>query len=148
MRQRQSFAVKVTAAAVVVIALLVGSSSALAGATSPRAGALHLTKECSQYQGQAGQFCTITSSNVPGIKVGMRVVYASAAGADGVNSNIVVSDGNGNAAFGHVRLDFATLSGTVTLFGGTGDLRHFYAVARVTNSDGFNWAWDGIYVSI
>ena len=79
MSVRQSFAARVAAAAVVLLALLVGSSAALAGSGSPRAGALHVTKECSQYQGQAGQFCTITSSNIPWIRAGMRVVYEDAA---------------------------------------------------------------------
>ena len=45
-----------------------------------------MTKECSQYQGQAGQFCTITSSNIPWIRAGMRVVYADAANFDRIVS--------------------------------------------------------------
>ena len=42
---------------------------------TPRSGALHVTKECSDYHGQVGQFCTITSSNIEQIKPDMRVVY-------------------------------------------------------------------------
>ena len=42
------------------------SASALA-ASSPRTGDLYVTKECSQNAGLAGQFCTITSSNVNAI---------------------------------------------------------------------------------
>src|SRR3989454_12410536 len=49
--------------------------------SSPRSGALHVTKECSQYTRLAGGFCTITSSNLKDIEVGTRVVYAVASGA-------------------------------------------------------------------
>ena len=37
-----------------------------------RAGALHVTKECSQFDGTVGSFCTITSSNISVIRPGMR----------------------------------------------------------------------------
>ena len=37
---------------------------------SPRSGELHVTKECGDYLGNAGDFCTITSSNVKAIEVG------------------------------------------------------------------------------
>src|SRR6266480_7112598 len=46
------------------------------GGNSRRSGALHVTKECSQYTRLAGGFCTITSSNLKAIKVGTRVIYA------------------------------------------------------------------------
>ena len=52
-------------------------------ASSPRSGILHLTKECSQYTGEAGSFCTITSSNLNAIPVGTKDVAVDAAGADG-----------------------------------------------------------------
>ena len=40
----------------------------------PRSGDLHLTKECSQYTGEAGSFCTITSSNIDEITAGTKVI--------------------------------------------------------------------------
>ena len=52
----------------------IAASSTLASA--PRTGELHVMKECSSYAGQAGDFCTITSSNVDAIEVGSRVIYA------------------------------------------------------------------------
>src|SRR6266550_1368028 len=55
-------------------------------ASFPRSGNLHVTKECSQYTGLAGGFCTITSSNLKQIAVGSRVVYAKAAGATSANT--------------------------------------------------------------
>ena len=36
-------------------------SSLAATASFPRSGALHVSKECSAYHGQAGEICTITS---------------------------------------------------------------------------------------
>ena len=45
-----------------------GSAPALA-ASSPRTGDIYVTKECSQNAGLAGQFWTITSSNVDAIEV-------------------------------------------------------------------------------
>ena len=120
MSARQSFPAKIAAVAVVLLALLVGSSSALAGSGSPRAGALRVTKECSEYQGQAGQFCTITSSNIPWIRAGMRVVYEGVPNFTTLmlDTDVVLSAGHGSAADGHVILNLATRSGTVTLDGG------------------------------
>jgi len=110
-----------------------------------RTGSLRLTKECSQFHGQAGGFCTITTSNLKMIKPGSRVIYLKAAGNTGLDTNIVLDAGHGNKAYGHVVLDFATGTGTVTLNGGTGHFRHFHAKAAVSNTGGVNWAWNGTY---
>src|SRR5262245_6599429 len=73
---------------------------------SPRSGELHVTKECSQNAGLAGQFCTITSSNVDAIEVGSRVIYLTARGPAGLDSDVILEPpgpGN-NRAFGHCTL--------------------------------------------
>ena len=118
-------------------------------AASPRSGALHVTKECSQYTGAAGSFCTITSSNLNAIKAGSRVVYASAAGdpTPGVLDTDLVIDGPGNnSAFGHVVLDLSTLSGVVTFSGGTGEFSNFHAGPLVVACPSFpDCSWDGPY---
>lgn len=111
---------------------------------------LHITKECSQDTGLAGGFCTITSSNLKEIKVGTRVVYASASAADGsLNSDITLypPDKTNNLIFGHVDLPANNGPGPVTLSGGTGEFVHFEARAVVSmlTADGINWAWDGWY---
>ena len=64
------------------VALTVTVSAEVDPASPPsaRTRSLHVTKECSEYGGVAGSFCTITSSNLNAIKPGSRVVYASAAG--------------------------------------------------------------------
>ena len=63
-----------------VLALAAAAVVATTGsaASTKRSGALHVTKECGDYHGAAGEFCTITSSNIPAIKPGMRVVYLAA----------------------------------------------------------------------
>jgi hypothetical protein len=118
-----------------------------AGATQ-RSGALHVTKECTQYDGSAGSFCTITSSNINAIRAGMKVVYASAAGVPtpGVlDSDLVIQGPGHNRAFGHVLLDLSTLTGVVTFSGGTGRFSGFHAAISVTCPEFPACSWDGAY---
>jgi hypothetical protein len=116
----------------------------------PRSGALHVTKNCSQYTRLAGGFCTITSSNIAEIEVGSKVIYATAAGPTVLDSDVTLDPpgpGN-NAAFGHVFLAAAAGHGTVTLSGGTGKFTHFGARVDVTRIGApalRNWSWDGTY---
>jgi hypothetical protein len=116
-------------------------------ASSPRSGVLHVAKECSAYTGLAGSFCTITSSNLNAIDVGSRIVYAQAAGAASLDSDIVLDTGHGNnTASGHVTLDFASGSGLVTFSGGTGRFTGFQASAVVSFDPATGlWHWDGAY---
>jgi hypothetical protein len=131
--------------AIFVTGTLAAASSAATNASSPRRGALHVTKECSEYTGQADSWCTITSSNLKAIKVGSRVVYLQAAGPTSLDSDIVLVVGRGNYALGHVTLDFTTGTGEVTIWGGIGHFQDFDATATVSHLDGVNWAWDGKY---
>jgi hypothetical protein len=116
-------------------------------ASSRRSGALQVTKECSEYTGQVGSFCTITSSNVKAIEVGSRIVYGHGPGATSLDSDIVLdTPGPGNnAAIGHCALDFATGIGLCTFSGGTGKFNQFEASANVSYLGGPNWAWNGTY---
>ncbi len=141
MRSKKLLLAIAAAAAAAGVVAGVGS----AGAT-PRSGTLQVTKECSQYTGAAGSFCTITSSNIRQIKPGMRVVYTSAAGATSLNSDVVLDGPGNNDASGHVTLDFLTLSGVVTFSGGTGRFSGFEASVSVTYNPSTNhWYWDGTY---
>ena len=134
-----------------ILALVVtGSIAAVAnargpapGSPSPRHGELHVTKECSQFTGLADSFCTITSSNVPAIKAGSRVVYLQAAGPTSLESDVVLVVGPGNYALGHVTLDLATGAGEITFAGGAGEFTRFHARADVSQLGGPNVAWDG-----
>jgi hypothetical protein len=131
--------VAIVGAALVVTAGATGKSAA-------RSGALHVTKECSEYQGLPGQFCTILSSNIPAIKPGMRVVYLQALGPAGLDSDLVLTSGHGPQAFGHVVLSVAPPPhGTVTFSGGTGRFEGFQANVAVTVDTKGVWHWDGTY---
>src|SRR4051794_1347084 len=44
---------------------------------SSRSGVLQATKACPDYHGSAGDFCSITSSNLADVEVGSRIYYAS-----------------------------------------------------------------------
>ena len=130
-----------------VLAIAAGGIVAAAGSATPaaRSGALHVTKECSEYNFQAGDFCTITSSNISAIKPGMRVVYLGAPAGGVLDADIVLTSGRGPRAFGHVVLDLTTAQGTVTLSGGTGRFATFQARVGVTLGSGGAWHWDGGY---
>lgn len=138
--------------AVCMLAAGITGVSALARASeagkSPRSGALHVTKECSQYSGLAGQYCTITSSNINAIKVGSHVFYASAAGdptPGQLHSDLIIDGPGNNTAYGHVVLDLTTFTGVVTFSGGTGRFRRFQARVDVSPLGWPNFAWDGRY---
>ncbi len=129
------------------------SSLAAPGATSasfPRSGAVHVTKQCLTYTGQAGDSCTIASSDLKEIEAGSRVVYAQAANFTTLllDSDVVLDPpgpGN-NKAFGHCHLNLATGLGLCTFSGGTGKFMHFDASFDVSPPmDGVNWHWDGTY---
>jgi hypothetical protein len=134
-----------------VAAVLAAAAGASAG-PGARSGELHVTKECGDYDGTAGSFCTITSSNISTIKAGSRVVYASALGAGGLDSDLTIYGSGHNRAYGHVFLDlsaFPFIVGEVTLSGGTGRFAHFHAgpIEVVCDwADNYpNCSWDGPY---
>jgi hypothetical protein len=149
--QRKSFTAKAIFG--LLLALVMAEVFATAGfaerAGNPRSGALHVTKECSQYLGQAGGFCTITGSNLNAIHAGMKVVYTNA--ADFITMTLdtdVVLDGPGNNnAYGHVVLDLHTFTGVITFSGGTGRFRGFHTgdLAVTCAPGGSPCAWDGPY---
>jgi len=137
-----------TSLVVVAASVLAVTASAQSGArANHRARPFHLTKECppSQYQGQIGGYCTVTSSNVAAITVGTKIFYAQAAGPTSLDSDIILYAGSGNTATGHCALDFATGLGRCTLSGGTGTLDGIRARVDVSYRGGSDWAWDGTY---
>ena len=130
----------------VVLTLTLGAGSASVSA-SDRNRPLHVTKECSEYTGAAGSFCTITSSNLAEIPVGTTVFYDQAAGIPRglLDSNVVLDAGRGNRAVGRCTLDFATATGLCTFSDGTGQLAGFNARVDVSALGGPDWAWNGAY---
>ena len=136
---------KIKATLGLLLAVVVAGAYAVTGSASPRSGELHATKDCLGYNFGAGEHCTIQSSSLNAIVSGMQVVYASAGSADGLDSDLVLDGPGNNDAFGHVTLDFHTLSGEVTFSGGTGRFSGFHARVDVTHVAGTLWRWDGTY---
>ncbi|MBE0610978.1 MAG: hypothetical protein IH609_16475 [Dehalococcoidia bacterium] len=130
-----------------LVGLALSLSPGAASASSPFSGELHVTKDCPAYTGQAGDICTITSSNLDAIAEGSTVTYARGVDAPALqlNSNIVLDDGAGNTAIGHCRLSLVTYLGQCTFSGGTGDLTGFHARVAVSYAGGTAFAWDGTY---
>jgi len=108
-------------------------------------GALHVTKECSQDKGAAGDFCTITSSNLAAITVGSKVFYDQAAGIPTglLDSNVVLDAGSGNRAVGRCTLDQTSHLGLCRFSDGTGQFTGFQARVDVDCTSGCRW--DGTY---
>jgi hypothetical protein len=141
---------RIAAIAVVAgVALIPAPSVGVASlSASGRKGELHVTKECSEYNGAAGSFCTITSSNLPRILVGSKVFYDQAFGipAGLLDSNVVLDAGDGNRALGRCTLDPSTGLGLCTFSDGIGRFAGFQARIEVSYlGTGFDWAWDGTY---
>jgi hypothetical protein len=135
------------AAAILSMAAL---APAVAASGPGHSGDLHVTKECSLYVGQAGGYCTITSSNLKAIPVGSKVIYVTALAAPYtvLDTDITLDPpGRGDVAFGHVHLDLSTGAGEAVFTGGTGEFAGFTASVDVTPQAGvdYGWRWDGTY---
>ena len=137
-----------------ILGLLLGVAVLAPGITSVSAffggsGFLQVEKECSEYQGQPGQFCTITSSNISEITPGSKVVYTQPAGvpAGVLDSNVVLDAGDGSRAIGRCTVDLVTGLGLCTFSDGTGRLAGFHARVEVSppRYDGDDWHWRGTY---
>ena len=117
------------------------------GEDSPRAGTFHAHKNCAEYSGLAGGFCTLTESTLKQIPAGTKVIYASAATATALSSDLMLVPPNAgnNVAFGHVELNRVTRTGILTFSGGTGKFEHFSANVALTFLYPLNWAWDATY---
>jgi hypothetical protein len=140
-----SFALALFAGAALTFSIT--SGAAPVWAFSEQSRNLHVTKECSQYTGAPGSFCTITASNVGPIKVNSKIYYDQAAGipAGLLDSNVVLDAGAGNRAFGRCSVDLSTGAGLCTFSDGTGQFAGFQARINVTYLGGPNYGWNGTY---
>lgn len=130
-----------------LVPMLAGSTGAPAVAAPANTRALHVTKECSQYNYLAGGFCTITSSSLGRIPAGSTITYDQAFGipAGMLDSNVVLDAGNGDWAVGRCTVVGATGRGVCTFSDGAGTLAHFDARVDVSTLDGLSWTWEGTY---
>jgi hypothetical protein len=116
-------------------------------------GEVHIIKNCSNYTGQAGSYCTITSSNLTEIPTGAKVFYDQAAGIPNPNppggmldSNVILYVGTGDWATGRCSLDLNTNLGLCTFSNGVGRLSGFQAQLAVAPGSGTdNYTWTGPY---
>ena len=139
------FAVTLLAGAALTVSMTIGASQVSAAAE--RRGEIHATKECSQYFGASGQFCTFTSSDLSALKVGTKIYYVQAAFIlpFGLDSNVILDAGNGDRATGRCTVDFFTGVGLCTFSDGTGAFAGFRARVVVTPTSQVNYRWDGTY---
>ena len=127
-----------------------------------RKGDLHITKNCGTepYAGNAGDYCTIETSNLAEIPSGSTIYYTQAivvsstpeSGAISFDSNVVLFVGFGDWAIGRCTLDSRTYPGNYglcTFSDGVGPLAGFTARVNVTpfenTSTNANYHWDGTY---
>jgi hypothetical protein len=145
---------KTTRVPFAILGLLIGVAALAPGTTSlsasfGRSGFLQVDKECSEYEGQPGQFCTITYSSLSEITPGSKVVYTQPGGipAGTLDSNVVLDAVDGSRAIGRCTLDLATGLGLCTFSDGTGRLAGFHARIEVSppSYDGDDWHWRGTY---
>ena len=125
------------------LALMTGGTPV--AASSGRSGELHVMKECSQYTGDAGSFCTFTMSNLAAIKVGSKVFYDQPDNvpAGMLDSNVVLDAGGGNRAVGRCTVDDRSGLGLCTFSDGTGAFAGFHARVKVDCTS--RCRWDGTY---
>ena len=147
--QQRSFTAK-TIFGLLLAVVMVGAfaTAGSAGTTgAPRSGQLHVSKECSEFTGLPGGFCTITGSNLNGIDPGMKVIYLDPHFVSpNLISNLVVDGLGNNDAYGSVSLNVVTWIGSLTLSGGTGEFSGFHANITVDcTPSGSPCTWDGPY---
>ena len=129
-----------------VVLVALGVAVAPLASATPRNGALVVDKNCDNYSGGPGSYCTFYSSNVERAPAGTNIFYLQ----PDTNSNDVILDPPGpgnNKAFGHCDLPDG-LNGACRFSGGTGKFTHFQARITVTyigGPDGLDWHWEGTY---
>ena len=117
---------------------------------------IHLSKECSEYAGNAGDHCTITKSNVDQIPIQSRIFYLAPADMERGTyiGDVELRVTNGDVVFGHcVIFDlFSTTDraviGNCSLLGGTGQFKTFQATIVVSvdlRKAPLGAVWDGKY---
>ena len=119
----------------------------LSNEASARSGSLVVEKNCEHFAGNAGDFCTITASNLEAIPVGSVITYKTAA-VSGILDTDVRLDPPGpgnNTASGHCFVNLTDGLGTCSFAGGTGRFRGFYSRVDVTPLGWPNFAWNGPY---
>ncbi|MFN0115992.1 MAG: hypothetical protein ACKVPY_15075 [Paracoccaceae bacterium] len=121
-----------------------------ARADDPAMQPLHLVKECSQWTGQPGDYCSIIKSDLEAIPVGTRIFYYGPLMASVVLSSIIVIDaGGGSTAIGNCSVNNTESTGTCSFWAGSGALRGFQALVTLSvDPNGTDYHWDGSYAMV
>jgi hypothetical protein len=137
-------ALALLATAALTVSLAMGTVSVSA---ADKKGDLHILKECSEYNGLPGGFCTIASSDLALIPRGTRVYYDQAPGVPAglLDSNVVLDAGPGNLAFGRCTVYLQNFSGLCTFSDGIGQFAGFQARIDVSWPGGDTYRWDGTF---
>jgi len=147
----------ITLGALLVLTVLSNAVNPKAALADKRSGEIRITKNCSHFVGNAGDYCTITSSNVEEIPKGSQVFYTQAAmnpstpegGSIGFDSNAVVYVGYLDWALGRCTLDPSGNYGLCTFYDGIGALAGFHAHVNVTPFENtptnVDYYWNGTY---
>ena len=135
------------ALALVVGVIVALSAFALGASASSAPHALHLTKDCSTYDGVAPTYCTIISSNLKLLPVKAKIWYRGPvlANAFFLSSNMFIDAWHGNSTTGYCNFDAQTADGICTFWKGTGTLTGFHAVLHVSIDAKGVWHLDGTY---
>jgi hypothetical protein len=144
--------------AVAALTVALRTKAVLAQNGDGQAGTIHVIKDCSQYNNNAGDYCTIVSSNLRSIPPGAHVFYTQAAPAANpgdpfateynyvsLDSNVVLHVATGDWAVGRCTLNPDGATGLCTFSDGTGPLAGFTAHVNVSFAGGNNFRWDGTY---
>lgn len=122
----------------------------LAKAEEPAMQPLHLVKECSQFVGKPGDFCSVIKSDLAAIPVGSKIYYFDSNQVSAIlSSSIVLDAGNGSLAIGHCSVNNPEATGTCTFSAGSGALQGLRALVTLTaDANGTDYHWDGGYMMV
>ena len=108
--QRKSFTAK-TIFGLLLAVVMVAAFATAGSASGPRERTTSRDEGVlSVLPANAGEFCTITGSNLNAIDAGMKVIYTYAADFidhDALDSDLVLDGPGNNDAYGHVVLDLS-----------------------------------------
>jgi len=149
----------VSAAAVAALALYMSLNVHGVHAFDGQSGQLHILKDCSAFTGPNTAYCTIVSSSLAQIPIGVignpsagsLVVYDQPGNnwAGMLDSNVVLYIGVGDWAAGRCTLNPDGNTGLCTFSDGVGRLAGFSARVNVTYAptarDPYLYAWNGSY---
>ena len=96
------------------------------------------------YFGGVGEYCTVTSSNLPAL-ADAKIFYMQEAGATSLDSDTVIYAGSGQQCNRPLLARLPTGLGHCDIFDGTGTLAGLHASVTVSHISGYDWAWDGTY---